>query len=179
MCLQVQLSKLERFIGSRCASQVPHFSYIYLVINKKKMCLQYRVAQHGFSAGVPSVFTEKLVFFFCSHGAWVSRCKTACRILNVTWCRTPLSIFDFSSVVICCCSPLCSITGENQKVKHCLRLMSTSRSVSKCRWWQMAFLIECVLFSVNSSLSNKLPLDSVPSGDSQNPHFLTAEFTHS
>lgn len=113
------------------------------------MCLQYIVAQHGFSAGVPSVFTEKPGFFFCSHGAWVSRCKTACRILNA-WCRTPLSIFDFSSVVICCCPPPCSITGGNQKVKQCLRLMSTSRSVSKCRWWQTAFLIQCVLQPTHS-----------------------------
>lgn len=37
------------------------------------------------------------------------------------------------------------LTGKNQKVKHRLRLMSTSRCVSKCRWWQMAFLIQCVL----------------------------------
>lgn len=105
-----------------------------------------------------------------SHCAWVSRCKTACRILDAK-CGTPLSIFDFSSVVICCSLP--SLSSSHRKVKHWWRLMSTFGNVAKCRWRQTALLIQFILnlphsfpvslsLSLNSLMPDKLLLDFMP-----------------
>lgn len=66
------------------------------------MCLQYTVSQHGGSVGGPSVFPER------QKGPRFSLMKPESAdvkqhedLLNVRCC-SPRSIFDFSSVFICC-----------------------------------------------------------------------------
>lgn len=98
-----------------------------------------------------------------SHCAWVSRCKTACRILDAR-CGTPPSIFDLLLV---------ALSSSHRRVKHWWRLMSTFGNVAKCRWRQTVLLIQLILncphsfpgslsLSLNSLMPDKLLLDFMP-----------------